>query len=88
MLVQDEIIKIIAEQVLLEPSDLTSDMTLADLGLDSMGIVEIIFSFEEAFDISIPFNANDPNGSEFDISTVGTVLLAIEKLIAKKLITA
>ena len=37
----------------------------------SLGLVEAIFAIEEAFDIQVPFNANDPERSEFDISTVG-----------------
>ena len=37
-----------------------------------LGLVEAIFAIEEAFDIQVPFNANDPERSEFDISTVET----------------
>ena len=36
------------------------DATLEDLGIDSLGLVEAIFAIEEAFDIQVPFNANDP----------------------------
>ena len=35
-----------------------------------LGLVEAVFAIEEAFDIQVPFNANDPQKSEFDISTV------------------
>ena len=35
--------------------------TLDDLGIDSLGLVESIFAIEEAFDISVPFNANEPD---------------------------
>ena len=51
--VQDKVISIIAEQAVLEPSDVTMDSTLEDLGIDSLGLVESIFAIEEAFDISI-----------------------------------
>lgn len=84
MSVQDQVIKIIAEQAVLEPSDVTSESTLEDLGIDSLGLVESIFAIEEAFDITVPFNANEPEGSEFDISTVATIISGIEKLIAEQ----
>ncbi|PCH95769.1 MAG: phosphopantetheine-binding protein [Rhodobacteraceae bacterium] len=82
MSVQDKIIAIVAEQAFLEPSDITVASRLDDLGVDSMGLVECIFAIEEAFDIQIPFNANDPAASEFDISTVKTIVTAVEGLIS------
>jgi acyl carrier protein len=80
--VQDRVIRIIAEQAVLEPSDVAMDQTLADLGIDSLGLVESIFAIEEAFDISVPFNANEPEKSEFDISSVAAIVAAVEKLVA------
>ena len=79
--VKSTIIDIIAEQALLDPADVTPDKSLDDLGIDSMGLVESIFAIEEAFDISIPFNANAPGDSEFDISSVKAIIEAVEKLI-------
>ena len=37
------------------------DATLEDLGIDSLGLVEAVFAIEEAFDIQVPFNANEPH---------------------------
>jgi len=82
MNVQDKIIEIIAEQALLEPSDISLDDTLESLGVDSLALVESIFAIEEAFDISVPFNANDPTASDFDITSVKTIIGAVEKLVA------
>ena len=81
MSIESQVIGIIAEQALLEPSDVTRDKTLEDLGIDSLGLVESIFAIEEEFDITIPFNANEPSESEFDISNVGTIISAIETLV-------
>ncbi|SDY27687.1 acyl carrier protein [Citreimonas salinaria] len=78
--VQDRVIAIIAEQAMLEPSDVTLDSTPEELGIDSLGLVEAIFAIEETFDISVPFNANDPQGSDFDISSVGQIVAGIRKL--------
>jgi acyl carrier protein len=80
--VRDRVVAILAEQAVLEPGDVRMDASLGDLGIDSLGLVEAIFAIEEAFDIQVPFNANDPKASEFDISTVETMVRAVENLIA------
>ncbi len=79
--VKTKVIEIIAEQAVLEPSDVTMDSTLESLGIDSLGLVESIFAIEEAFDISVPFNANAPEESDFDISSVESIIAGIEKLV-------
>ena len=82
--VQDKVIAIIAEQAVLEPSDVSMDQTLDDLGIDSLGLVESIFAIEEAFDVQVPFNANEPEASEFDISSVAAIVAAVKKLVAEQ----
>ena len=82
--VREKVIEIIAEQAVLEPSDVSMDMTLEDLGIDSMGLVEAIFAIEEAFDLQVPFNANEPEKSDFDISSVAAIIAAVERLISEK----
>jgi acyl carrier protein len=82
--VRDKVIAIIAEQAVLEPGDVTPEATLADLGIDSLGLVESIFAIEEAFDIQVPFNANEPDQSEFDISSVAAIIAAVEGLLAEQ----
>lgn len=84
MSVRDQVIAIIAQQAVLEPSDVTDTSTLADLGIDSLGLVESIFALEEAFDITVPFNANAPDAGDFDISSVAAIITAVERLIAEK----
>lgn len=84
MSIRDRVIKIIAEQAVLEPSDVTLDSTLEDLGIDSLGLVESIFSIEEEFNISVPFNANEPTESDFDISSVKSIVAGIEKLVKEQ----
>ena len=81
MSIKDRVIKIIAEQAVLEIGDVTLDSTLDDLGIDSLGLVESIFAIEEEFDISVPFNANDPSESDFDISSVASIIAGIETLV-------
>jgi acyl carrier protein len=82
--VKTKVIEILAEQAVLDTSDVTLENTLESLGIDSLGLVESIFAFEEVFDINIPFNANDPSESDFDISDVAAIVQGIEKLLAEK----
>ena len=82
--VKERVIEIIAEQAVLEPSDVSLEQSLADLGVDSMGLVEAIFSIEESFDIQVPFNANEPERSDLDISSVATVVATVERLVAEQ----
>ena len=84
MSIQDRVIAIIAEQAVLEPSDVTPESSLDELGISSLGLVESIFAIEEEFDISIPFNANEPTAGDFDISSVAAIVRGIEGLIAEK----
>lgn len=81
---QEKVIAIIAEQAVLEPSDVTAQSTLEELGIDSLGLVESIFAIEEAFDITVPFNANNPAEGDFDISTVASIIAGIERLRAEQ----
>ena len=84
MSVNDKVIKIIAEQGLLDVADVSLSATLEELGIDSLGVVESIFAIEEEFDIEVPFNANAPQESEFDISSVATIISAVETLVAEQ----
>ena len=82
--VQSQVIAIIAEQALMDASDIAVTDTMADLGLDSLGLVECIFAIEETFDVTVPFNANAPSESTFDISSVATVVAGVETLVSQK----
>ena len=44
MSVKDKVIEIIAEQAVLEVSDVTPDSTLEEMGIDRLGLVESIFA--------------------------------------------
>ncbi len=84
MNVKDRVIRIIAEQAVMDAAEVTPEKTLEDLGIDSLGLVESIFAIEEEFDIQVPFNANNPAESDFDISSVAAIVRAVEGLVAQK----
>lgn len=79
-----KVIQIIAQQAMLAEDDITPATELASLALDSLVMVEIVFALEEAFDVSIPFNANaiDHADAGFDMSTPTAIATAIEGLTA------
>lgn len=79
--VADKVKAIIAEQAMVDIADVAPDATLAALGVDSLGLVETVFAIEESFDIHVPFNANEPGSKTFDISSVESIIKAVEALI-------
>ncbi len=81
--VKTKVIAIIAEQAMLDITEVSLDASLDDLGVDSLGLVEAVFAIEEEFDVQVPFNANETENADFDISTVKSMIAAVEKLVAE-----
>ena len=82
--IEKKIISILAQQALIDENEISLNSTPADLNLDSLSIVEIIFSIEEMFNITIPFNANEPAKSEFIIKDVSTIVKGVRELLTEK----
>jgi acyl carrier protein len=80
--IADRVREIVASHSLRSFDEVALSDRISDLGLDSLGVVEVIFAIEESFEISVPFNANDPNQGAFDLSTVGALVKAVEGVIA------
>ncbi len=74
----DQIKKIIVEQLGVDESEVTPDAHfIDDLGADSLDTVELILSFEETFNISIP----DEEAEKLE--TVGKAVEYLEEKIEK-----
>ena len=82
--IRGTIANIIAEQAMVDASEIKDSTTMEELGLDSLSLVEVVFGIEEAFDISIPYNANDPSESDFDLSNFQAVVKAVKGLLDEK----
>ena len=80
---EDDVLDIIAKHGNIDRARLTRDANLADLDIQSLDVVEIIFALEEKFDITVPYNANDPSGAAAGVAfkTIGDVVDAITKLV-------
>ena len=81
--IMDQVISLVAEKAMLDRDQVTPTSTMEDLGIDSLTVVELIFAIEETFGVEVPFNANEPENSEFDVSSVGAVAESVERLVAE-----
>ncbi|MCH8084261.1 MAG: acyl carrier protein [Myxococcales bacterium] len=64
---------IVTEQLGVEPSEVTKDASiLDDLGADSLDVVELVMTLEEAFDIEIPDDAVE------EMRTIGDIQRFVE----------
>jgi len=53
--IEAEVKRIIKEQLDVDENDIKAESTFVeDLGADSLGLVELVLAFEEAFEIDIP----------------------------------
>ncbi|MFP5478239.1 MAG: acyl carrier protein [Alphaproteobacteria bacterium] len=82
--IEAAVIEILARQLLLPVAEISTEARVEELGLDSLGQVEAIFALEERFDISVPFNANEPDQPDFDFSSVPSIVAGVERLLAGK----
>ena len=73
----DDLIDLIAGEALIDRALLTRDATLADVGLDSVGVVSVIFAVEEKYGVEIAEDAFT------DISNLGQFLDTLKAIIAK-----
>ena len=73
------VVEILAAQALREPDGLRPEDGVADLGIDSLGMAEVIFAIEERFDVSVPLGAAE--GARLDLGTVGAVCAAVIALV-------
>lgn len=73
-MVFDKVKKIIVDQLDVEEDKVTEAASITDdLGADSLDVVDLVMSFEEAFDIEIPDDQVEK------IKTVGDIVKFIEE---------
>lgn len=68
---------ILVQEYKLSADQLSLDAPLKDLGIDSLGLVELLWTIEDAFDIKLP---SDPVG----LATLGDVVNYVDELIASQ----
>jgi len=78
MSVQEQVKVIIAKQLDIDPWTLEETTDLQEAGFESLDVVEMIFNLEDAFNINIPFNANETDTSQ--MKTVGDIVRLVETI--------
>ncbi len=73
----EQLSEILIKEYKLTPDQLTVDAQLQDLGIDSLGIVELFWNIEDAFKIKLPA---DPVG----LSNLGEVVRYVDQLVAEQ----
>lgn len=84
MIKQSDIAEIVAKQAKVEASTLTAETALADLDLQSIDVVELVFAIEEKFDIEVPYAPGEQNTAGISFKTIGDIVAAVEKLVAEQ----
>jgi acyl carrier protein len=79
-----EVIEVIAKQAKVDPAKITRGTELAELHLESLDTVELIFALEEKFNIEIPFNANEATTAGIKFETAGDVIDAVTKVVESR----
>jgi len=77
--VESKIREIIAKETQIDPAKLTLDAKLADLDIESIDLVSVIYNIEEEYDIYIP-----QDDEEFRLDSFRDVVDGVVDLIAKK----
>lgn len=81
--VRRAVIDILAQQALRDPATLDAADRVSDLGIDSLGMAEVIFAIEERFDVSVPAGQGAA-----DFGTVGAVVAAVQGLVLRPIAAA
>jgi acyl carrier protein len=76
--VAERVRKVIAKHMRIPPETITNESTFADLGIDSLDGVNLLFEMEDEFDISIE------DDKARSISSVAEMIDGIQRLLAAK----
>ena len=72
------VIRLIAKKKKLDPSAITPQSTFQDLGIDSLDGIDLVFTFEDEFNISIPDQVVQK------MKSVGQVIEALREVLTKR----
>jgi acyl carrier protein len=81
--IKDKLKGIVSEYTEGEFENATASQNFADLGIDSLSLVEIIFDIEEAFNIKIP-DDNVLNNQGSSLNSYVEILLLVERLVKER----
>ena len=81
--IDERVLELVGEQTGIDPKLIPLNRKFEDLNLDSVAIVELVFSLEETFDISIPFEGQDESEMKKRFYTVSSLADHLRDLLQK-----
>ena len=81
--IEEKVLELVGKQTGIDPKQIPLHRKFEDLNLDSVAIVELVFSLEETFDISIPFEGLDETEIKKRFYTVSTLANHLKDLLQK-----
>ena len=81
--IEEQVLELIGEQAGMNPKEISLFSKFEDLNLDSVAIVELIFSLEETFKISIPFEGLEESELKKNFHTVSSLISHLKGLLQR-----
>ena len=78
-----QVLELVGELAGIDPKKISLLCKFEDLNLDSVAIVELIFSLEEKFNISIPFEGLDEKELKKNFHTVSSLINHLRELLQR-----
>ena len=78
-----QVLELVGELAGMDPKKISLLCKFEDLNLDSVAIVELIFSLEEKFDISIPFEGLDESELKKNFHNVSSLINHLRELLQR-----
>ena len=79
--IEMQVLELVGELAGIDPKKISLLCKFEDLNLDSVAIVELIFSLEEKFNISIPFEGLDESELKKNFHTVSSLINHLRELL-------
>ncbi len=79
--IEKQVLELVGEQAGIDPKKISLLCKFEDLNLDSVAIVELIFSLEDMFNISIPFEGIDEIELKKNFHTVSSLINHLRELL-------
>ena len=81
--IEMQVLELVGELAGIDPKRISLLCKFEDLNLDSVAIVELIFSLEEKFNISIPFEGLDESELKKNFHNVSSLINHLRELLQK-----
>ena len=81
--IEMQVLELVGELAGKDPKKISLLCKFEDLNLDSVAIVELIFSLEEKFNISIPFEGLDESELKKNFHTVSSLINHLRELLKR-----